>query len=195
MLSEIPNQAMRLTYSYCIVGIFVISSPIQTSIGSPTRGSTAERQIIEQKAETYGIDRAEAVAKYEEMFAPMRLIALDAIIYFDKRKAYDIVATALPALDRSVRSLAVSVLLKKQIFGRIAFDALSAELDRINLEKPINSEQRSGQLVSREYISEVLARWVGLPTSGIDPASAESVAEFNALVKGKALNRSIDSPY
>jgi hypothetical protein len=186
---------MRPTYFYFIIGIFVINLAMQTGIGSPTRGSTAERQIIEQKAEIYNIDRAEAVARYEEMFSPTRLIALEAIMFFDKRKAYDIVATALPALDRSVRSAAISVLLKKQTFGRVAFDALSAELDRINLEKPLNSELRSGQEVTRAFVSEALARWVGLPTSGIDPASAESVAAFNALVKEKALNLSVDAPY
>jgi hypothetical protein len=42
---------MRLTYFYFIMGIFVINLPMQTSIGSPTRASAAERQIIEQKAE------------------------------------------------------------------------------------------------------------------------------------------------
>src|SRR5438046_2323999 len=98
-----------------IVSILMFAAFIQLARAespSPARVTVAAPQtaVIERKADKHGIGRSEALAKYREMFDSDSITALHAVEFFGKRNAFDVLALALPALPRGVRSFAIETL-------------------------------------------------------------------------------------
>src|SRR5258708_5015700 len=101
---------------------------------TPFEPTAAEIQTVAQLARVYTIDGGEALENYKMMFNADRLTAMKGGYFFKQKKAYDILAIALPKLEDSVKPGVINAILQKQTFSRRCFSALILELDRYNAE-------------------------------------------------------------
>jgi hypothetical protein len=162
--------------------------------------STSEIQYVRQQAVIYRIDPADAVKNYGAMFDPDQMAAGQAGWFFEQRKAYTILAAALPNLSGTVYALAIDALVSKKTFDHAVFQALVQELDSVNAipdsEGDANTDPGANETLKLK-ICTALARWLSLPELNIDRSSHPfaDFAAFSAQAKQKAATTTVSSPY
>jgi hypothetical protein len=187
--------------SFYFCSILLVLTRITVAQGispAPPQLSAAQIQKIEQLADVYHIDRADALEHYKTAFDQNYLTALRAIDFFEQHKAYEILVLAVPGLEESVKGAAISAVLKKRDFSSSAGQMLLTELDRFNSTKTDDDEARGGYEMMKKRIASALARWMGWPDPNIPLRPFESGPAYRAFVeraKQKAATMANSSPY
>ena len=161
---------------------------------TPIEPTAAEIQTVAQLARVYGINSGEALENYKMMFNADRISDLKGVYFFEQKKAFEVLAIALPKLKESVKPATINVILEKRTFSHRCFEALILELDQLNAEDPSN-DQEGGIDFLKGNIAKGIARWLGLPDSNINGRSQESIAQFSALARQRARAIQTESPY
>jgi hypothetical protein len=155
---------------------------------SPSPLSAERLQLLRQQANTYGLDPAPVIEHYQAMFDENDLKAREAEWFFEKNKAYEILASALPNLarDSTAYGSAIDALVRKKTFNKRVFAALVSELDALNA-LPIEggNELPGARQTLKKRICGAITNWLQLPPPQIT-LSAEPVAAFSAQAKAKA---------
>lgn len=141
--------------------------------------SAAEIQNLERLADVYGVDRAAAQTEYETVLGQDFSKSLKSIDFFAHRKAYEILALAIPKLDGSVQAEAISATLKKNTFSLPVCQAFLEVLEQVTVKDSDNDEERTGFGLQEKIIATALARWLALP----DPRIAENEGRLGILYR------------
>ena len=162
--------------------------------------SASEIQYVRQQAVIYRIDPADAAKNYTAMFDPDQMAARQAEWFFEKRKAYTIIAGALPNLSGGAYAAAIDHLVSKKNFDRVVFQALVQELDSVNAipdaEGNANEDPGARETLKLK-IWTALARWLNLPQPNMNGPRYDfaDFAAFSAQAKQKAATMTVNSPY
>ena len=162
--------------------------------------SASEIQYVRQQAVIYRIDPADAVKNYGAMFDPDQMAAGQAEWFFEERKAYTIIAVALPNLSGGAYAGAIDHLVSKKNFDRVVFQALVQELDSVNAipdtEGNANEDPGARETLKLK-IWTALARWLNLPKPNMNGPryGFADFAAFSAQAKQKAATMTVTSPY
>lgn len=163
---------------------------------TPFRLTSQDAVWIQQQADVYKIDRGEGLSRFEALLGTKDLEALKSAEFFENKKAYDILAAALPSLDQpAVRHYAIDVLLKKRAFSRPVFEALVTELDRLSAIPPKSANEGGDTYFLQGRLVKAISRWLDIPEPGLDLSSQQSVAAFSATAKQKASTSANSTPF
>jgi hypothetical protein len=160
--------------------------------------STAQTQNIQGLADVYHIDPTRAVDRYKTVLSRDFLTALEAVDFFAQRNAYEILALAVPHMDKSVKGTAIGAIVKKRDFSSTACQILLTELQRLITSETENDEENTGNEVMEREIATALARWLGLPNPKIAARHDKSGPAYRAFVESaerKAATMTKSSPY
>jgi hypothetical protein len=123
---------------------------------------------VESFAARYQINPSEAVEQYRKIFAEEYAVGLAGIYFFEERKAYDVIALALPWMTDERRSCGLMVLAQKPQFSAVSCGAVVQELELLlNFPKEETSEGAAGQM--ERLAAHAVAQWLTLATPVGDP--------------------------
>lgn len=168
--------------------------------GAPSDPDVLKEGKIEKLAQTYKIDGKQTVAKFKALHETDAKKAREAAVYFEKAKAYDITALALPEIkDQYVRGYLRSVISQKKKFSPLVCQAALNELELLNAEplELADGERVAAVANMKEELAAAVARWLTIPAPKLprDPdKSAPGYTAFIASAKRKAATITISSP-
>src|SRR4051812_38045350 len=100
-----------------ISAAFILKASSYCSIAADAPQPTAiDLQTAAVVATTYRIDPQEAVRYYKMLFDPEFTTALKAVDFFSDKKAFDVLAAALPKVAESLKAPVTNAILEREHF-------------------------------------------------------------------------------
>jgi hypothetical protein len=152
---------------------------------------------VESFAARYQINPSEAVEQYRKIFAEEYAVGLAGIYFFEERKAYDVIALALPRMTDERRSCGLMVLGQKPQFSAVSCGAVVQELELLlNFPKEETSEGAAGQMNMARLAAHAVSQWLTLAPPLGDPGNSSSAYRaFIEQAKRRMVRMGEGNPY
>jgi hypothetical protein len=170
----------------------------------PVQLSAVQTTNIERWAEIYKIPKAEALEQYRILVGNDFPREVKAIVFFEKRNAFEIAAAALlEARDDNISGRMVDILENKKEFSRTCYEVAIRKLETLNnipeeLEEQSSGEHVAGIEMVKSRLATLISKWVGIPDPDIIARVADTkpgYRKFIAQAKLKAAGMTGDSPF